>query len=60
MTNEEIIKNWKQGKTVEQISKDYMNQYNKQAKIRKEAKINIKEAQMYVEPIIFEFETMYF
>ena len=35
MTNEAIIKRWKSGLTTVQVAKDYMNEYNKEAKKEK-------------------------
>lgn len=32
MTNETIIRKWKMGKTTVQVAKDYMQEYNKEAK----------------------------
>lgn len=57
MTKELIIKKWRSGKTTIQVAKDYMDEYNSQAKRRKEPKITKDQALAYVEPIIFEFET---
>lgn len=36
MTNEPIIKRWRSGLTAMQVAKDYMQEYNKEAKKRKE------------------------
>ena len=57
MTKELIIKKWRSGKTTVQVAKDYMDEYNSQAKRRKEPKISKDQALAYIEPIIFEFET---
>lgn len=57
MTTEEIIKKWKSGLTVQQVSKDYMVDYNRHVKKINETRITKDEAMRYVEPIIFEFET---
>lgn len=57
MTEETIIKIWRSGKTVLQVAKDYMQEYNKQAKRKKEPKITNYDALAYVENIIFKFET---
>lgn len=57
MTNEAIIKRWKSGLTAVQVAKDYMNEYNKEAKKRKEPKITKDQALGFVEPVIFEYET---
>lgn len=53
MNNQTIIKNWKIGFSVKQISKKYMEQYNKKYKKR----ITLLEAQKYVEPIIYKYQT---
>lgn len=52
MTTDRIIELWRMGLTVQQISKKY-------AKNQKAKKINIKidEAQQYIEPIIFDYQT---
>ena len=57
MTRETIINKWKIGASKFSVAKDYMQQYNKQAKIRKEPKITKDQALAYVEPIIFEYQT---
>lgn len=57
MTRETIIKKWKIGKTTIQVAKDYMEEYNKKAKEKKEPKITKDQALAYVEPIIYEYET---
>lgn len=57
MTKETIINKWKLGASKFSVAKDYMQEYNKQAKIRKEPKITKDQALAYVEPIIFEYET---
>lgn len=57
MTNETIIKKWRIGKTTLQVAKDYMQEYNKEAKRRKEPKISKDQALAHVEPIIFKYET---
>lgn len=56
MSDETIIKNWRMGLTVKQISKEYMRLHNKTLK-RDEKKITALEAQAYVEPIIFRYQT---
>lgn len=56
MSNETIIKKWKMGLTVKQISKEYMRLRNKTLK-RDEKKITALEAQAYIEPIIFKYQT---
>ena len=57
MTNETIIKKWRSGKTTIQVAKDYMKEYNEEAKINRHRKITKEQALEYVEPIIFNFET---
>lgn len=57
MTNETIIRKWKMGKTTVQVAEDYMQEYNKEAKKRREPKITRDQALSYIEPIIFEYET---
>ena len=57
MTNETIIRKWKMGRTTVQVAKDYMQEYNKEAKKRREPKITRDQALAYIEPIIFEYET---
>ena len=57
MTKETIIKKWRTGYTKFAVAKDYMQEYNKEAKKRREPKITKDQALAYVEPIIFEYET---
>lgn len=52
MTDERIIKEWKTGLTVTQISKLYMEN-----KKKKGIKITQLDAQRYVEPLIFKYQT---
>lgn len=52
MDKDVIINKWRIGFTVKQISKYYMVQSNK-----KQKKITLREAQAYVEPIIFNYQT---
>lgn len=52
MNKSEIIKLWKQGFTIKQIVKEYINS-NK----RKGIKVTSTEAQSIIEPIIFKFQT---
>ena len=52
MTTNRIIELWKMGLTVQQISKKYVK--NQKAK---KINIKIKEAQQYIEPIIFDYQT---
>ena len=55
MSNEMIINLWKNGLTVLQITKEYMTKHNKNLKTG-EKKINRKQAQEHVEPIIFDYQ----
>ena len=57
MTNETIIRKWWIGKTTLQVAEDYMDEYNKEAKKKKEPKITREQALAHVEPIIYEHET---
>lgn len=57
MTNETIINKWKVGASKFSIAKDYMQDYNKEAKKKKEPKITKNQALAHVEPIIFEYQT---
>lgn len=57
MTNETIIRKWRIGKTTLQVAEDYMDEYNKEAKKKKEPKITREQALAHVEPIIYEHET---
>lgn len=57
MNNEIIIKKWKIGKTTLQVAKEYMQDYNKEAKKKKEPRIIEEQALAYVEPIIYEYQT---
>ncbi len=57
MTNETIIKKWRSGLTAMQVAEEYMKSHNKEAKVKKEPKINKKQAAAFVYPIIYEFET---
>jgi hypothetical protein len=52
MDNRQIIDLWKRGLTVQQVSKQYMK-----TKKNEGTKITILEAQKYVEPIIFKYQT---
>ena len=52
ITDEMIVKLRRVGWTVQQISKEY-----RKTQKRKGIKITILEAQKYVEPIIFEYQT---
>lgn len=57
MTNEMIIKKWRNGQTKYSVAKDYMQEQNRIAKKRGEQKITEEQALAYVEPIIYEYET---
>ena len=57
MTNETIIKRWGTGLDKFAVAKDYMQEYNREAKKRREPKITKDQALAYVEPIIFDYET---
>ncbi len=59
MSEKEIIQKWKSGYSVLQISKDYMEDCNFNAHIRKEPKITQLEAQKIVEKTIFDFQTKF-
>lgn len=52
MDETEIIKLWKQGFTIKQIVKEYINSSK-----RKGNKVTSIEAQRIIEPIIFKFQT---
>lgn len=52
MSKEQIINEWKSGKTVQQISKSYATN-----QLKKGFKIKPEEAQYYVEKIVFEYQT---
>ena len=56
MSDEMIINSWKIGLTVQQVAKEYMTKHNKNLK-NGEKKINKLQAQEYVEPIIFNYQT---
>lgn len=51
-----IIDLWRKGLTVQQVSREYMNSYNKKIKSGQKRVTKI-QAQMYVEPIIFKYQT---
>lgn len=57
MTKETIINKWKVGASKFSIAKDYMQDYNKEAKKKKEPRITKEQALAYVEPIIYEYQT---
>lgn len=52
MTTEEIINEWKIGKTVQRISKSYAT-----SQLKRGFKITAEEAQHHVEKIVFEYQT---
>lgn len=52
MDDRQIIDLWKRGLTVQQVSKQHMK-----TKKNEGTKITILEAQKYVEPIIFKYQT---
>jgi hypothetical protein len=52
MDDRQIIDLWKRGLTVQQVSKQYIK-----TKKNEGTKITILEAQKYVEPIIFKYQT---
>lgn len=56
MESEIILKNWKMGKTVSQISKEYMKKHNQDCKRKGQARITEQQAMAYVEPIIYDYE----
>lgn len=55
MEEKTIIDLWKRGLTVQQVTREYMNSYNKKLK-NGEKKINKLQAQRHVEPIIFKYQ----
>ena len=52
MSREEIINEWKRGKTVQQIAKIYATN-----QLKKGFNIKPEEAQHHVEKIVFEYQT---
>ena len=56
MEDKTIIDLWREGFTVQQVSKEYMNSFNKKTK-NKEKKLTLFQAQKHVEPIIFKYQT---
>lgn len=56
MEERQVIDLWKKGLTVQQVSQEYMNKYNKNLK-KGIKKIDRIETQKYVEPIIYEYQT---
>jgi len=52
MSKEEIINEWKRGKTVQQIAKIYAT-----SQLKNGVKIKPDEAQHHVEKIVFEYQT---
>lgn len=57
MTNETIVKKWRSWLSKFAVAKDYMQEYNKEAKKKRESKITKDQALAHVEPIIYEYET---
>ena len=56
MSEEELIKSWNMGLTVNQVAKEYMKVHNKEAgKKRDIEKITNKQALEHVEPILFKY-----
>lgn len=51
MTNDRIVELWRMGLTVQQISKKYVKNQK-----RKKINLTIKEAQEYVEPLIYRYQ----
>ena len=52
MSEERIIELWKNGLTIEQISRAYVQQ-----QMSKGIKVYMKTAQKYIEPIIYKHQT---
>lgn len=52
MNDRQIIDLWRKGLTVQQVSRQYIK-----AKKNEGTKVTILEAQKYVEPIIFKYQT---
>lgn len=56
MPDEELIKMWNKGLTRLGAAKEYMKDFNKKAKDKKDVKkIKIQDALKYVEPILFKY-----
>lgn len=56
MEDKLIIDLWKKGFTVQQVSKQYMEKFNKTLKTGQK-RINELQAQQHIEPIIFKYQT---
>lgn len=60
MTEEEIIKSWRNGLTKLQVAEEYKKTYNKKQKQRKaserEKLINSGQALAYIEPILYRYQ----
>lgn len=60
MTEEEIIKSWRNGLTKLQVAEEYKKTYNKKQKQKKasdrEKAINGMQALAYIEPIIYKYQ----
>lgn len=56
MDNKSIIDLWRKGYTVQQVSREYMNSFNKKLK-SEEKKLTLLQAQKHVEPVIFKYQT---
>lgn len=60
MTEEEIIKSWRNGLTKLQVAEEYKKTYNKKQKQKKvsdrEKAINSMQALAYIEPIIYKYQ----
>lgn len=56
MEDKLIIDLWKKGFTVQQVSKQYMEKFNKTLKTGQK-RINKLQAQQHIEPIIFKYQT---
>lgn len=52
MSNTEIIELWKKGFTIKQITKEYVKTEKKKGN-----KVTTWQAQSYIEPIIFRYQT---
>lgn len=56
MEDKLIVELWRKGLTVQQVTREYMNSFNKKLK-SEEKKITKIQAQRHVEPIIFKYQT---
>lgn len=57
MSDEDVIRGWRTGRTVEGLTKSYMEVENKKRKRTGDKKITKIEALTHVESIIFKFQT---